>query len=131
MINSRDLKELTPEAQAKFAEFKVAMDAAEIPFIVTSTWRDQESQNYLYASGRTRPGPILTQRTHSVHQDRRAWDIAILQGKRVIWETKVDVNENQIPDYLEAAKIGASIGLDPGGLWPHFKDWPHFQLKEG
>lgn len=132
MINSRKVEDLTPEAQDKFKEFKAAVEAAGILFTVTSTYRDQEMQDYLYASGRTRPGPILTKVKHSRHQDREAWDIAMIGPKgEICWDVKVDVNKNQIPDYLEAARIGASLGLVAGGLWEGFKDWPHYELSKG
>jgi peptidoglycan LD-endopeptidase CwlK len=133
MINSRKIEDLTPEAQAMFLKFKEAMDAAGIRFVVTSTYRDQEMQDYLWASGRTRKGPILTKVRHSRHQDREAWDIAIIGSDGVIsWDVKVDADKDLIPDYLEAAKIGESLGLTAGGLYKgDFKDWPHYELSRG
>ena len=56
-----------------------------------------------------------------------AFDIVITKDKKAIWDLKVDVNKNDIPDYLEAGKIGESVGLIWGGSWKTFKDYPHFQ----
>jgi peptidoglycan L-alanyl-D-glutamate endopeptidase CwlK len=56
----------------------------------------------------------------------RAFDIVITKDKKAIWDIKVDVNQNQRPDYFEAGKIGESVGLKWGG---RFKtpDYPHFE----
>ena len=130
MINSRSIDDLSPEAQSKYAEFEQAMTKAGLRYLVTSTYRDQECQNYLYASGRTRPGPILTHLIVSPHQSRVAWDIALYDGNRKpSWDIKMDVNKNSVADYLEAARIGSSLGLIVGGLYHGtFKDYPHFNL---
>ena len=128
MINSRLITDLTLEAQAFYSRFKAHCDQVGIKFIVTSTYRDQEAQDWLYASGRTRKGPELTKIKHSSHQDRIAWDIAIVDGNTPVWQIKVDVDQDGTPDYLEAVKVGTSLGLECGGNWK-WKDWPHYQLK--
>lgn len=60
----------------------------------------------------------------------RAFDIAITRGKVPDWTLKVDVNQNRIPDYMEAGKIGESCGLEWGGRWKR-RDYAHFQLPKG
>lgn len=57
----------------------------------------------------------------------RAFDIAIVKDKKATWDLKVNVNENETPDYFEAGKIGESVGLIWGGSWKNFKDYPHFE----
>ena len=57
-----------------------------------------------------------------------AFDIAILKNGKATWDLKINVNNNEIPDYMEAGKIGQSVGLIWGGSWINFKDYPHFQL---
>ena len=124
MINSRSIDDLTPEAQAKYHEFEQAMTKAGIRYIVTCTYRDQESQDWIYASGRKRPGPILTKVTHSPHTARIAWDIAVLDANgKVSWTIG--------PEYRQAAQIGASLGLIAGGLYEGgWLDYPHFNLPQ-
>lgn len=56
----------------------------------------------------------------------RAFDIAIMDGKNVSWDLKVDVNRDQIPDYRQAGKIGESVGLKWGGRFKS-PDMPHFE----
>ncbi|MGE7092614.1 hypothetical protein ACQKII_14440 [Lysinibacillus sp. NPDC048646] len=40
-------------------------------------YRSQARQNYLYAQGRTRPGPIVTLTLNSNHKSRLVWDITV------------------------------------------------------
>jgi peptidoglycan L-alanyl-D-glutamate endopeptidase CwlK len=59
-----------------------------------------------------------------------AFDIAIIKnGNKPTWETKWDGNKDGISDYREAALIGQAAGLDAGGLWESWQDWPHYQLR--
>ena len=127
MINSRDIKELLPETQTKCIRFSMLMNEAKIPFIITSTYRDQESQDALYAQGRTTEGEIVTWIKHSKHSERRAFDIAILKDNKPTWSVKVSVNDNEIPDYKEAAVLGRNAGLKAGA---DFGDFAHFQDDE-
>jgi hypothetical protein len=57
----------------------------------------------------------------------RAFDIAILKDGKPIWDIKVSVNYNTIPDYEEAGIIGESVGLKWGGRFTN-PDMPHFEI---
>ncbi|HOL44628.1 MAG TPA: M15 family metallopeptidase [Methanothrix sp.] len=124
---SRKISDCIPELQEKFAAFAVKMAEAGIPFMLTCTLRTQAEQDTLYAQGRTRPGPIVTWTRKSKHIEGRAFDIAILQDGKPVWDVKVDVNADHIPDYDQAGAIGESVGLKWGG---RFKppDRPHFEV---
>ena len=131
---SRKIEDLTPETQEKFYEFKRRMEEAGIPFMVTSTFRSQAEQVQLYAQGRTTPGKIVTWTRNSRHTKRDAFDVAILKQGKPVWDIKVDVNEDDIPDYQQAGEIGESCGLEWGGRFKNKKgkprpDYPHFQVK--
>jgi hypothetical protein len=57
----------------------------------------------------------------------RAFDIAIARDGKPVWDVKVNVNHNEEHDYLEAGKIGESVGLRWGGRFKtpdmcHFED---------
>ena len=57
----------------------------------------------------------------------RAYDIAIVRdGGKVIWDLKTDVNENEVGDYEEAARLGESLGLTAGARFKS-PDWVHFE----
>ncbi len=61
----------------------------------------------------------------------RAFDIALLahEGDQlsIHWRIKADVNENAIPDYDEAGRIGEAAGLRWGGRFPR-PDRCHFEV---
>lgn len=118
---SRKIEDLVPELQIKFTEFESAMAQAHIDFIVTCTYRSQEEQDMLYAQGRTVPGRRVTWTRHSKHNERKAFDIAVVKNGKISWDE---------PDYNEPGAIGEDIGLIWGGRWKS-PDRPHFQLKEG
>lgn len=56
MINSRSLDDLIPPAKARVQAFLEAAKKQGIDLLVTSTYRDNASQDALYAQGRTTPG---------------------------------------------------------------------------
>lgn len=101
----------------------------DIGIVITEGDRSFEKQNKLYAQGRTTPGKIVTYAKggSSYHNYGLAFDFAIIANSTESWDTKVDTNENQIPDYTEVGEIGESLGLEWGGRF-HMKDYPHFQL---
>ena len=57
-----------------------------------------------------------------------AFDFVVMERAKAIWDPKVDVNENLIPDYEEVGKIAESFGWTWGGRWRN-KDLPHVQKK--
>ncbi len=126
---SRKISDLTPETQAKYWAFAEGMAKAHIPFLVTSTYRSQDEQDKLYMQGRTAPGKVVTWTRHSRHTERTAFDIAILSEGKPVWATKVDINNNNLADYQEAAAIGEMVGLTVGAFWKT-PDPAHFQNDE-
>jgi len=57
----------------------------------------------------------------------RAFDIVITRNGKPCWDVKADVNQNQIADYVEAGRIGKSVGLIWGGNF-RTPDMPHFEI---
>lgn len=95
------------------------------PFIF-ETYRSVQRQSWLYASGRSRPGPVLTylDGVHrlSRHQLAIAADIiAIDPSRRPTWDLP-----DPFWDYL--AHLARAFGLDSGHDWRSFKDLPHVEL---
>lgn len=58
-----------------------------------------------------------------------AFDFCIVKDGKAVWDLKVNVNENDIPDYKECALIGESLGLYSGMRFRN-QDFPHLQIKE-
>lgn len=103
-----------------------------IPIVVTQTLRTPEEQDYLYSLGRTRPGKVVTNARggYSYHNYGLAFDIALLNGSHYCYDTKISVNDIEIPDFLEVGNLGEFLGLEWGGKWK-FVDIPHFQYTFG
>lgn len=123
MINSRDLKDLHPIVAEKAKLLIEACNKRNIFFLVTSTYRDNESQNDLYAQGRTKKGLKVTNATggNSFHQYRVAFDVVPVVGKALIWDDK---NPLWTAIIEEAHKLGFTSGND----WSSFKEKPHLQF---
>jgi peptidoglycan L-alanyl-D-glutamate endopeptidase CwlK len=111
MINSRSLDDLRPDVKAKAIEFLYRCHLQGIDVIVTSTLRDLESQEALYAQGRTKKGAIVTNAPpgFSYHNFGVAFDFCpILYGK-CQWK-----NEKL---FRQCGEIGEDCGLEWAGRW--------------
>lgn len=122
MINSRELGKLRPRTQAKAAAFQNGCAAIGIPVLIYSTLRDAESQNALYAQGRSLPGKIVTNAKggDSYHQYGVAFDFVPLDKKgKPDWEN--------LEAYCKCGEVGRNLALEWGGDFKSFKDLPHMQ----
>lgn len=97
-----------------------------INVIITQGFRTIEEQNALYAQGRTKPGKIVTNARggYSYHNFGLAFDFAVLNADG-------SVNWNVDEKWKRVGAIGKSLGLEWGGDWKDFKDYPHFQYTFG
>lgn len=122
MINSRKIEDLTPEMQVLCKAFIEACKKEGIDIIITSTYRDFESQDALYAQGRTKPGNKVTNARggFSFHNFRVAFDICIVVNGKADW--------NNTALYNKVGQIGKAVGLEWAGDWSSFKELVHFQL---
>jgi len=125
MINSRSLDDLAPPAKQRAEAFISAAKAKGIDLLVTSTYRDNESQDALYAQGRTAPGNIVTRAKagQSWHNYRCALDVVPLVNGKAIWDDQAV--------WKQVGAIGKSCGLEWAGDWVTFKEFPHFQYTGG
>jgi len=135
-MSSRKIEDLVPAMQLRAFRFAGAMAEAGIPFMLTSTYRSQDEQDALWRIGRSEPGRKVTWTKTSRHTGRTAFDIAILKHGKPTWDTKVDVDADSVPDYLEAGQIGEALGLVWGGRFKDGNgkptpDYCHFELATG
>ena len=125
MINSRDIKDLHPHVRTLVERFLAACAKEGIDVIITSTYRDMESQAALYAQGRTAPGKIVTNAKagQSWHNYRLAFDFCpIINGKAQWNDTKL---------FTRCGEIAESVGLEWAGRWKSFKELAHCQATAG
>jgi peptidoglycan L-alanyl-D-glutamate endopeptidase CwlK len=125
MLNSRKLSDLHPKV-AELAKLFLANCLAEgIDVIITSTYRDAESQDALYAQGRTTPGNKVTNAKagQSFHNYRVAFDFVPLIHGKAAW--------NDANLFARCGKIAESCGLEWAGRWKTFKELAHCQYTGG
>jgi len=126
MINSRSLSELHPRVQQMASIFLGKCQEEGIDLLVTSTYRDHESQAALYAQGRTKPGAIVTKAKpgQSWHNWRCALDVVPLRNGKPVWNYKSDADAAL---WASVIRIAKESGLEPGPAW----EKAHFQYTGG
>lgn len=126
MINSRSLDDLLPAVKERVERFIASAKEQGIDILVTSTYRDNESQNALYAQGRTTAGRIVTNAKagQSFHNFRCAVDVVPLVNGKPQW----DVAD---PIWKTVGELGKKEGLEWAGEWVKFTEFPHFQYTGG
>jgi peptidoglycan LD-endopeptidase CwlK len=125
MLDSRKIEHLDKRLQKPARDFIAACKAANIHVAITSTLRDAEYQNYLYAQGRTRKGRIVTSLKggSSYHNYGLALDfVPIVKGK---------ANYNNLSLFIKAGAIAKKLGFVWGGDFKTFIDRPHLQMTFG
>ena len=125
MINSRDILDLLPHVADKAHAFVDACDKQGIDVLITSTYRDDESQAAIYAKGRTAPGPRVTNAGpgRSLHNYRVAFDFVPIVDGKAVW------NDDHL--WAQCGMLGEAVGLEWGGGWQSFPDKPHMQDTGG
>lgn len=125
MINSRNVDDLHPKVRELCVRFIAECMADGIEIIITSTYRDNESQAALYAQGRTTPGKRVTkaQPGRSVHNYRLAFDF--LPGRY----GKFDYEDKAL--FTHCGQIAESVGLEWSGRWVDNPETAHCQFTGG
>lgn len=126
MINSRDLKDLNPIVADKCSAFINECKLQGIDVLITSTLRDNESQNALYAQGRTTKGSIVTNAKggQSFHNYGVAFDFCPIVNGKCQW--------NDADLFKRCGIIAESVGLEWSGRWAgKMKETAHCQYTGG
>lgn len=125
MINSRSLEDLHPKVREMCNLFISSCKKEGIDVLITSTYRDIESQNKLYAQGRTEPGKKVTNAKggQSFHNWRVAFDFVPIISGKAQW--------NDIALFKKCGEIAKSHGLEWAGDWKTFKEYAHCQYTSG
>jgi len=125
MINSRNILDLEPEVQTLCYKFIAECAKNGIDVIITSTYRDKESQAALYAQGRTTPGRKVTNARpgDSFHNWRVAFDFCPIVAGKAAWD---DINL-----FKHCGRIAKGLGLEWAGDWKTFKELAHCQYTGG
>lgn len=125
MINSRNLDDLLPKVKVMCEKFISRCKEQGVDVLITSTYRDNESQAALYAQGRTTPGKIVTNARagESFHNYHCAFDFVPIVNGKAVW--------NDLALFRKCGEIGKSCGLEWAGDWISFKEYAHLQYSGG
>ena len=135
MKNSRSLDDLHPIVANKAKQFKLECAKEGIDVLITSTERDNESQNALYAIGRTVKGADVTllrpmgrkvtnaKGGDSFHNWKVAFDFVPLVHGKAIW------NDEKL--FARCGAIAEKVGLEWAGRWKSFSEQAHCQFTNG
>jgi len=117
----RGLEHLHPAVRQKAACLMAQCMVADLPLLITETWRTQAEQDALYAKGRTAAGSVVTnaQYPNSMH----CWGLAFDFCKNIKGK-EYDDGDNF---FRRVGEIGRGLGLTWGGDWAAIKDKPHFE----
>lgn len=152
-MSSRDITRCVQKLQKLYPILYQKSKDIGIEIMLTCTSRSLDEQSALYAQGRDDLNTVNSKRKlanmtpitdsenkykvtwtmnskHIVSDARplaEAFDIVIVKGKTAQWSMKTNVNSNDIPDYVEIANIGKSIGLKAGADFSS-PDYPHFEV---
>ncbi len=129
-----NLGSLNKKAQKAFEPFSCAVEAflatQGVSVEVISGLRSWQAQAALYAQGRTKPGPIVTNAKpgSSWHNYGLAIDLGLFKAGKYL-DSSSPTQADKL--YAEIGKIAAKHGIEWGGTWVKFKDTPHFQVTFG
>lgn len=154
---SRDLNDLNVDFKTKVEELLSACEASGYPMRPFFTVRSPFEQGKLWRQSRTtkeiqeklselkgRGANFLAHCIESVgpqngrhvtnaipglswHQWGEAVDCFWLIDGNAEWSSRRKIHG--MNGYATYADVAKSMGLDAGGLWRSFKDWPHVQLR--
>lgn len=122
---SRSIDQLTKPAAEKCRAWVLACMNEGVDVLVYCTHRSETEQAELYASGRTKPGPILTNARpgESAHQKRIAWDAVPMVNGKPAW--------NDRARYAVMGEVAGRLGIEWAGNWRgKLKETAHFQVTE-
>lgn len=124
---SRSVGDLSPTVQAMAVAFLRACHGQGLDVLIYCTLRSNDEQSRLYASGRTMPGPILTQARagqslHNPDISGKAWafDAVPTVGGKCLWDDRAAL--------ATMGRCGELVGLEWAGRWSgKLRESVHFQ----
>ena len=130
----RDKKLLHPELQAKIALLEKELGKENIKIGWAETLRTKAEQDNLYAKGRSKPGPKVTNAKGEAYRSMHQWGVAadfyLLMDIDGDGTTKDDAYNNAKKTFNRVGKVAKKLGLEWGGDWKSIKDLPHLQLPQ-
>lgn len=138
---SREIEDAVPEIRDRWEEIKNDfISASPGKFLVlTCVYRSPEEQMELFKKGRVfgTDGKWRIQDKRKVVTNIDGYTLLGAHNYRPSRAIDVAVVDNQSGKYLWDAgyykplvAIAKQYGLESGGVWKTFQDWPHIQIKD-
>lgn len=146
---SRKIEDLHPITQQKAKEFLELAKKNGIEVLIYCTYRSPEEQGILYKQGRLREFGITVSELNEERKKLGLYPLSEKEANRIVTNAKAWQSFHQYgfafdcvplqggkPDWSNAeayrllGEIGKQVGLEWGGNWKHFKEFPHFQDSE-
>lgn len=133
----KNLASLDPKAQPAFRRFiaEAKREAAKrgCQYIAIAGNRTYAEQDALYAKGRTAPGPKVTNAKggESNHNFGIAMDFGVFRAGHYLDGGNPDDSKLAAEIHKAAAVHAKANGIEWGGDWKSFKDFPHFEIHTG
>lgn len=121
----KDLNKLHPKVKELAEQLLKECALSGLNIKISETYRSVERQDELYAQGRTKKGNIVTYSRGSDMSSYHQWGLAFDIFNNV------KGHEYDIAVLSKVGAIGQKLGLEWGGSWKNFKDYPHFQYTFG
>jgi peptidoglycan L-alanyl-D-glutamate endopeptidase CwlK len=118
----RGLHLLHPAVRTRAEALISRCNVLGLPVLITDTFRTAEEQDGLYAQGRTKPGPIVTNARGTDYRSTHQWGVAFDFCKNVKGQEYSDT-----AFFRHVGILGKSVGLFWGGDFKGFTDMPHFE----
>jgi peptidoglycan LD-endopeptidase CwlK len=112
-----------PALEEKIRQIDAA--APEINLQIPQALRTYQSQDALYAQGRTTPGKIVTDVRGGFSWHNFGLAVDVVPEEAIAGQP--DWNTAH-PVWARLISIGEGLGLVSGSTWRTFPDFPHFQL---
>lgn len=108
-----------PAVRQAAERFLALARARAVPVAIYETWRSDARQRWLYASGRTRPGPIVTY-ARSAFDEWHGYGLALdVIHASLAWNAPTSF-------WNDVGRLAKECGFDWGGDWKR-PDLPHLQ----
>jgi len=133
----KNLSTLLPKVQPLFRQFvreaRELVSRQGLTLKILSGNRTWQEQDALYAQGRTKPGPKVTNARagYSNHNFGVAIDGGMFRGRTYLDGGTPAEQREARRAYADIATIAKRLGLEWGGDWRSIKDPPHFQYPTG
>jgi peptidoglycan L-alanyl-D-glutamate endopeptidase CwlK len=128
----KNLATLEERAQGLFRPFIAAAQAVAASmgcdYLAISGNRGKAEQDALYAKGRTKPGPKVTNARYgwSNHNFGLALDFGVFRSGKYL-DGDDPAKARRVHE--AAGELAKKHGIEWGGHWKRFKDLPHFEVQ--